>query len=90
MTTRMHAHTDRIRNLEMTGGTFGPDAAGLDRSAKRRRERNPGCGSGYGQDAYFRTRSPASGSAAPTYGLPARPGSGRTCTRTQITHISAS
>jgi len=42
MTTRMHAHTDRIRNLEMAGRTFGPDAAGLDRSAKRRRERNPG------------------------------------------------
>lgn len=42
MTTRMHAHTDRIRNLEMVGATFGPDAAGLDRSAKRRRERNPG------------------------------------------------
>jgi hypothetical protein len=30
MTTRMHAHTDRIRNLEIAGGTFGPDAAGLD------------------------------------------------------------
>ena len=40
----MHAHADRIRNLEMAGGTFGPDAAGLDRSAKRRRERNPGRG----------------------------------------------
>jgi hypothetical protein len=44
MTTRMHAHTDRIRNPEMIGGTFGPDAAGLDRSAKWRRERNPGRG----------------------------------------------
>jgi len=32
MTTRMHAHSGRIRNLEMAGGTFGPDAAGLDRS----------------------------------------------------------
>jgi hypothetical protein len=28
----------------MAGGTFGPDAAGLDRSAKRWRERNPGRG----------------------------------------------
>jgi hypothetical protein len=23
----MHAHADRIRNLEMADGTFGPDAA---------------------------------------------------------------
>ena len=44
MTTRMHARADRIRNLEMVGGIFGPDAAGLDRSAKRRRERNPAAG----------------------------------------------
>ena len=58
----MHAHADRIQNLEMAGGTFGPDAAGSDRSAKRWRERNPGRrGAGSGQGAYFRTRSPASG-----------------------------
>jgi len=77
----------------MAGETFGPDAVGLDRSAKRRRERNPGRGERAvvsGQGAYFRTRSPASGSAAPAYRLPARPGSGRICTRAQITHICAS
>ena len=34
MTIRMHARADRIRNLEMASGIFGPDAAGLDRSAK--------------------------------------------------------
>ena len=83
----MHARADRIRNLEMADGTFGPDAAGLDRSAKRRRERNPGRGERVVVRAYFRTRSPTSGSAAPTYRLPARPGRGRVCTRAQITHV---
>ena len=46
MTTRMHARADRIRNLEMVGGIFGPDAAGLDRSAKRRGNEIGAAGSG--------------------------------------------
>jgi len=34
MTARMHALADRIRNLEMVSEIFGPDAAGLYRSAR--------------------------------------------------------
>ena len=90
MTTRMHAHTDRIRNLEMVGGTFDPDAAGFGPLSEATAGTKSGpWGAGSGQGAYFRTRSPTSGSAVPTYRLPARPGSGRICTRTHITHICA-
>jgi len=90
MTTRLHAHTDQIPNLEMADGTFGPTLRAWTLSEATVGTKSGPRGAGGGQGAYFRTRSPASRSAAPTYRLPARPGSGRTCTRTQITHICAS